>query len=128
MCRNLTPRWHDIRVKRITLLAVVVATFATLPTPRITSASYASYPNVASSSAKLATSPDTTSPAAYDLENEPSECIGFLPKPGCGKEPQDAGERGGAMQYLVFAIMIIGLTIVGIGITRGVKKQRQTKQ
>ncbi|NCW83975.1 MAG: hypothetical protein EBV75_04540, partial [Acidimicrobiia bacterium] len=59
----------------------------------------------------------------YDLENEPSECIGFLPKPGCGKAPQDAGERGGALQYLVFAIMIAGLTVVGVGITRSVRKR-----
>ncbi len=97
-------------MKRIALLAVFVATFLTFQTPLATSA----------------TSPDTSTPAVYDLENEPSECIGFLPKPGCGKDPEDAGERGGALQYLVFAIMIIGLTVVGIGITRGVKKQRPT--
>ena len=112
MCRNLTQRWHDIRVKRIALLTVVVAIFLTFQTSVVANA----------------TSPDTSTPAVYDLENEPSECIGFLPKPGCGKEPQDAGERGGAMQYLVFAIMIIGLTVVGVGITRGVRKKRPTKQ
>ena len=112
MCRNITPRWHDIRVKRIALLAILVATLITFQTSAVANA----------------TSPDTSTPAAFDLENEPSECIGFLPKPGCGKEPQDAGERGGAMQYLVFAIMIIGLTVVGIGITRGVRKQRPAKQ
>ncbi len=112
MCRNLTQRWHDIRVKRIALLTVVVAIFLTFQTSLVANA----------------TSPDTSTPAVYDLENEPSECIGFLPKPGCGKEPQDAGERGGAMQYLVFAIMIIGLTVVGVGITRGVRKKRPTKQ
>ena len=112
MCRNLTQRWHDIRVKRIAFLTVVVAIFLTFQTSLVANA----------------TSPDTSTPAVYDLENEPSECIGFLPKPGCGKEPQDAGERGGAMQYLVFAIMIIGLTVVGVGITRGVRKKRPTKQ
>ena len=112
MCRNLTQRWHDIRVKRIAFLTVVVAIFLTFQTSLVANA----------------TSPDTSTPAVYDLENEPSECIGFLPKPGCGKEPQDAGERGGAMQYLVFAIMIIGLTVDGVGITRGVRKKRPTKQ
>ncbi|MFZ9512969.1 MAG: hypothetical protein ACO3EJ_05365 [Ilumatobacteraceae bacterium] len=95
-------------MKRIALLAVVVATLFTFQTALATNTS----------------SPDTSTPAVYDLENEPSECIGFLPKPGCGKEPEDAGERGGALQYLVFAIMIAGLTIVGIGITRSVKKGR----
>jgi len=95
-------------MKRISLLAVVVATLFTFQTALATNTS----------------SPDTSTPAVYDLENEPSECIGFLPKPGCGKEPEDAGERGGTLQYLVFAIMIAGLTIVGIGITRSVKKGR----
>ena len=95
-------------MKRIALLAVAVATLVILQTPLASSA----------------TSPDTSTPAVYDLENEPSECIGFLPKPGCGKQPEDAGERGGALQYLVFAIMIAGLTIVGVAITRSVKKGR----
>ncbi|MDA0286180.1 MAG: hypothetical protein O3B92_02270 [Actinobacteria bacterium] len=99
-------------MKRIALLTVVVAIFLTFQTSLVANA----------------TSPDTSTPAVYDLENEPSECIGFLPKPGCGKEPQDAGERGGTLQYLVFAIMIIGLTVVGVGITRGVRKKRPTKQ
>ena len=107
---NLTLRWHDRRVKRIALLAVAVATLVVLRTP------------VASN----AIIPDTSIPAAYDLENEPSECIGFLPKPGCGKDPEDAGERGGSLQYLVFAIMTTGLTIVGVSITRSVKKRRPT--
>ncbi len=107
MFRNPAPRWHDIRVKRIALLVVVVATLFTFQTAFATNAP----------------SPDTSTPAVYDLENEPSECIGFLPKPGCGKEPQDAGERGGALQYLVFAIMIAGLAFVGVGITRSVKKR-----
>ena len=97
-------------MKRIALLAVAVATLVILQTPL----------------ASNATSPDTSTPAAYDLENEPSECIGFLPKPGCGKDPEDAGERGGSLQYLVFAIMITGLTIVGVSITRSVKKRRPT--
>ena len=97
-------------MKRIALLAVVVVTLFTFQTAIATNAP----------------SPDTSTPAVYDLENEPSECIGFLPKPGCGKKPEDAGERGGALQYLVFAIMISGLTIVGIAITRSVKKSRPT--
>jgi len=97
-------------VKRIALLAVAVATLTILQPPL----------------ASNATGPDTSTPAVYDLENEPSECIGFLPKPGCGKEPEDAGERGGSLQYLVFAIMISGLTIVGFSITRSVKKRRPT--
>lgn len=59
----------------------------------------------------------------YDLEKDPSECIGFLPKPGCGKEPEDAGERGGALQYTTFAVMIGALGTIGTVITRNVIKR-----
>lgn len=68
---------------------------------------------------------DTTVPVTeptyvYDLEREPSECIGFLPKPGCGKEPEQAGDRGGALQYLVFGIMLSGLAVIGTVLVRNV--------
>ena len=59
----------------------------------------------------------------YDLENDPSECIGFLPKPGCGKEPEDAGERGGALQYTTFAVMLGALGTIGTVIARNVIKR-----
>lgn len=48
----------------------------------------------------------------YDLENEPSQCIGLLPKPGCGSEPEQAGDRGGALQYAVFGLIITGLAVI----------------
>lgn len=63
-------------------------------------------------------SPDST--FVYDLEKEPSDCIGFLPKPGCGKKPQQAGDRGGSLQYLTFGLIILGLGTIGTVITRNV--------
>ena len=120
MCRNLTPRWHDIRVKRIALLTVLVATLVTFQTPLTTNATSPD----ASTFAKPTTSPDTSTPAVYDLENEPSQCIGLLPRPGCGKEPQDAGERGGALQYATFGLMIAGLGVIGAGMVRGIRTKK----
>jgi hypothetical protein len=66
-------------------------------------------------------SPDST--FVYDLEKEPSDCIGFLPKPGCGKKPQQAGDRGGSLQYLTFGFMMIGLGTVGTVLVRNVMKR-----
>ncbi len=66
-------------------------------------------------------SPDPT--YVYDLEKEPSDCIGFLPKPGCGKKPQQAGDRGGSLQYLTFGIMILGVGTVGTVLARNVMKR-----
>ena len=67
---------------------------------------------------------DTSIPAMYDLENEPSLCIGLLPRPGCGKKPEDAGDRGGALQYTVFGLMMAGLGVIGASMVRGIRKQK----
>ncbi|MEY4995965.1 MAG: hypothetical protein RLZ67_690 [Actinomycetota bacterium] len=81
------------------------------------------------SSAHAADVTDTTIPQSpdstyvYDLEKEPSDCIGFLPKPGCGKKPQQAGDRGGSLQYLTFGIMILGVGTVGTVLARNVMKR-----
>jgi hypothetical protein len=66
-------------------------------------------------------SPDST--FVYDLDKEPSDCIGFLPKPGCGKKPQQAGDRGGSLQYLTFIVMLAGVGIVGTVLIRNVIKR-----
>jgi len=56
----------------------------------------------------------------YDLENDPSQCIGFLPKPNCGREPRDSGDRGGALQYAVFGVLMAGVATVGTVVARSV--------
>lgn len=66
---------------------------------------------------------DTAAPTTvygYDLENDPSQCIGFLPRPNCGREPTDAGERGGALQYAVFGVLMAGVVTVGTVVARSV--------
>lgn len=81
------------------------------------------------SAARAADSTDTTVPSSpdstyvYDLENEPSECIGFLPKPGCGKAPQQAGDRGGSLQILTFAVMLAGVGVIATVLIRNVIKR-----
>jgi hypothetical protein len=55
---------------------------------------------------------DVTVIDGYDLVRPPSECIGFLPLPDCGKEPVDAGDRGGALQYLTFGVILAGLGFI----------------
>lgn len=69
------------------------------------------------------TVPVTDSTFVWDLEKEPSECIGFLPKPGCGREPQQAGDRGGALQWLVFGVILTGVTTIGTVLARNVVRR-----
>ena len=81
------------------------------------------------SAVSAADSVDTTVPSSpdstfvYDLDNEPSDCIGFLPKPGCGKKPQQAGDRGGSLQYLTFIVMLAGVGVVATVLIRNVIKR-----
>jgi hypothetical protein len=69
------------------------------------------------------TIPVTDNTGVYDLEKDPDDCIGFLPKPGCGKEPEQAGDRGGALQYAVFALMLGGLGVIGTVLVRNVMRR-----
>ena len=61
-----------------------------------------------------------TSTYVYDLEKDPSECIGFLPKPGCGKEPEQPGDRGGPLQWATFGVILAGVGVIGAVIVRNV--------
>ena len=64
---------------------------------------------------------DTT--AVWRIEKDPSECLGFLPKPGCGYEPTDAGERGGSLQITLFLVMIGALAVIGTVVGRNIVRR-----
>jgi hypothetical protein len=76
-----------------------------------------------SSDTTVDTSNVTDTTFVYDLENDPSQCIGFYPKPGCGKKPQASGDRGGWMQYTVFGVMLGALAVIGTVLVRNVIKR-----
>lgn len=48
------------------------------------------------------------------------QCVGLLPKPGCGREPVDSGDRGGVMQLATFGVLIAALVVIGVRIARAV--------
>jgi hypothetical protein len=83
------------------------------------------------SSALAADTPPTTSVAqstqttqyGYDLENDPSLCINSNPRPNCGRKATQAGDRGGALQYVLFAILIAAIAFIGVVIGRNVVKR-----
>lgn len=59
-----------------------------------------------------ASNPEPPSTGGYDLERPPSECIGLLQRPDCGREPIEAGDRGGALQWLTFGIILAALAVI----------------
>lgn len=72
---------------------------------------------------------DITSSTLYgwDIERDPSECIGLLQKPGCGTKPTDAGERGGSLQLATFAVLLVGLAIIFTVVFRNVLRADRRK-
>lgn len=72
----------------------------------------------------------STSVFVYPLDSDVSDCIGLLPKPGCGTAPTQAGDRGGGLQFAVFSFMIIGIAVIFTVVFRNVirrDKQRESK-
>jgi hypothetical protein len=61
--------------------------------------------------------PDRTTTTAFDDGDQR-----IIPRPNSGHEPEDAGDRGGALQ-----LALLGLIVVGVGVI-GVKVFRQTRQ
>jgi hypothetical protein len=46
-----------------------------------------------------------------------------LPRPGCGIEPTQAGDRGGTLQFAVFGLIIIGLAVIFTVVFRNVVRR-----
>jgi hypothetical protein len=75
----------------------------------------ASTPPEPTTSAPLQTSPP--------LERLESECVGHAVQlPGCGYKPQQAGDRGGWMQWTLFGLMLVGLAFIGWRVVIGVRR------
>ncbi|MEY4400541.1 MAG: hypothetical protein RL072_406 [Actinomycetota bacterium] len=59
----------------------------------------------------------------YPLEGDVDDCIGLLPKPGCGVAPSQAGDRGGELQYVVFGLILVGLAVIFTVVFRNVLRR-----
>lgn len=66
----------------------------------------------------------TTAPVqtAPPLERDLTECISAVPKPGCGYEAQQPGDRGGWMQWSLFGLMLVALGFIGWRVVIGVRR------
>jgi uncharacterized membrane protein len=48
----------------------------------------------------------------------------IIPRPNSGHEPTEAGDRGGALQILVFVAIVAGLGVIGALAVRDVRRSR----
>jgi hypothetical protein len=72
--------------------------------------------------------PEATEENVYlDIERGVNACISALPKPGCGREPVDAGDRGGWQQYLVFGVLMTAMAGIGTRVALSVRTRDRSK-
>lgn len=81
-------------------------------------------PAVGTASATAPPDPSTTVPlqTTPPMERDISECISAVPKPGCGFKPQQAGDRGGWLQWTLFGVMLLGIAFIGWRVVVGVRR------
>lgn len=73
-----------------------------------------------------ATTPPPAPPVTNDLlpdNNDVTDCIGTVQRPNCGSKARADGHT-----YLVFAVLVAGMTFIGWRIARGVKARDQANQ
>lgn len=51
----------------------------------------------------------------------------IIPEPNSGVAPTDAGDRGGALQTVVFAVVIAGVGAIGMLVVRESRKARSAR-
>jgi hypothetical protein len=68
--------------------------------------------------------PTTTSPTFGSNPDAPEQHI--IPRPNSGTPPQDAGDRGGALQFLVLGAIVVGVSLVATLAIRESRHNRAT--
>ncbi len=103
------------------MLLFVVLGVAVLPPAR----AGASVPIDSSGSGSSSTqpaAPPTTVDGSFLEERNLSECLNNSnPLPGCGREPVDPGDRGGAFQLATFGILGLAIAFISWRVVRAVR-------
>ena len=51
-----------------------------------------------------------------------TKCISALPPPECERKPQHSGDSGGSAQLALFAVMALGLGVIGFVVVRSTRR------
>ncbi len=67
--------------------------------------------------------PATTIDSSFlDTERDLTECLNnSIELPGCGRAPEQAGDRGGALQLVTFGLLGLGIAFISWRVVRGVR-------
>ena len=59
--------------------------------------------------------------------SEPPESPSIIPRPNSGVEPQDAGDRGGALQTALFVAILVAVVGAGAYVVRQSRRAREDR-
>lgn len=66
--------------------------------------------------------------AAQDSDDGPQVPTGeIVPKPNSGEAPDDAGDRGGALQLALLGGIVVAVVTVGVAINRRTRDHRRAR-
>jgi hypothetical protein len=69
--------------------------------------------------------PTTTSPTFGQNPDAPGQHI--IPRPNSGVPPEDAGDRGGALQFVVLGAIVVGVSLVATFAIRESRRNRAAR-
>jgi hypothetical protein len=67
---------------------------------------------------------DGTGASEDDTVDEPVPGDNIIPQPNSGRSPEEAGDRGGALQVLVFVAIVVGVAGIVVMIVRESRRNR----
>jgi hypothetical protein len=76
--------------------------------------------------AQTATTTTTTTVAMAD-DGQASQTKSVIPKPNSGSAPQQAGDRGGALQIGLFGVLVLALAFIGAVIIRSTMRNSRIR-
>lgn len=75
----------------------------------------------------IVAAPAPISVAQDDTTTTIPESQHIIPEPNSGVAPTEAGDRGGALQTVVFVIMLVGVGVIGVLVVRESRKARAAR-
>lgn len=76
----------------------------------------------AAAAAPVGDAPSSTS--STSVATEVPEAPDIIPAPNSGTEPEDAGDRGGALQTAVFVLILASVGVIGALVVRESRRKR----
>jgi hypothetical protein len=74
-----------------------------------------------------AAGPAQTTTSEQTTTTAPAGQPDIIPEPNSGEAPDDAGDRGGALQTVIFVVMLLGVVVIGVLVFRESRKARERR-